>query len=297
MWRNRHRLAGIAFVTLLMACAPLLTGCVPVASGSLPPMSPAGSGSPPASITPAPSAAPPTATPAAQPSEVAPPWPTYDPATLLGDRLVCRNTGSPTFSVEEWNDAPIVPDTDGSSEAQALRRELTDGSGLDRFTWHRVVTRSDEVLFAAGTGGGPPEDALAMVFIPDSQQPGSWKWRDLGTCLMGLSVESDRSRADVFLDPDHLPASGDQVMHVMIRETACASGRSPLGRVLPPVLRIEASSITVLITVSRLPGEQDCQGVDAVPYDLVLPEPLGERTLLDGGHVPATPIEAEPCCG
>jgi hypothetical protein len=197
--------------------------------------------------------------------------------------------------VTEWNEAPIVPDGDRSSEAQALRRELTPGSGLNLYTWHRVATAPDTVLFAAETDA--PEEALSITFIPDPQRRGDWKWRSLGTCQLRLVVEPDRSRADVFLAPARHPSPAYRVVHLMMRETACASGASPAGRVLAPTLRVDDASVTVLITVSRLPGAQDCQGVDSVPYDLVLPEPLGNRVLLDGGRVPAAPIEEEPCCG
>jgi hypothetical protein len=232
-------------------------------------------------------------TPTPEPSTVPQHWPTYDPATLLGDRLECYD--SPSFSVTEWNEAPIVPDSDRSSEAQALRRELTPGSGLNLYTWHRVATAPDTVLFAAETDA--PEEALSITFIPDPQRRGDWKWRSLGTCQLRLVVEPDRSRADVFLAPARHPSPAYRVVHLMMRETACASGASPAGRVLAPTLRVDDASVTVLITVSRLPGAQDCQGVDSVPYDLVLPEPLGNRELLDGGRVPAAPIEEEPCCG
>ena len=229
------------------------------------------------------------------PSTVPPPWPTYDPASLFGDRLECFGPGSPSFTVTEWNEAPIVTDSDRSSEAQALRRELTPGSGLNLFTWHRVTTAPNEVLFAAGTGA--PEEAVSMTLIPDSQRPGDWRWRSLGTCQLALVLQPDRSRADLFLAPASHESRADRVIHLMIRETACASGASPTTRVLPPILRIDAASVTVLIAISKLPGEQDCQGINSVPYDLILPEPLGDRALVDGGRVPAPIIEEEPCCG
>jgi hypothetical protein len=69
-----------------------------------------------------------------------------------------------------------------------------------------------------------------------------------------------------------------------------------LGSVLPPTIRITDPAITILVTIARRSGERDCQEVDS-SYVLALPEALGTRELLDGGHVPAALITEPACCG
>lgn len=268
---------------------------------------------PPPSIT---GTAPPTLAPSPTPASIATPapassapstpevsaaasaWPTYDPASLLGDHLTCFGQGSPTFTVSQWNSAPVVTPADVSPEAQALRKAQSPGNGLGQLVWRRIVTTADAILFAAATGSEAPEQAIAMAFSVASARSDNWQWQSLGNCALRLAVGPDRSVADVFLAPGAPPALTDRVVHLMIRESVCASGQSPPSRVVPPTLRLSTGSVTVLITITTRPGPQDCIGVDPVPYDLVLPEPLGDRSILDGSRVPAAPI-AKPvgCCG
>jgi hypothetical protein len=92
------------------------------------------------------------------------------------------------------------------------------------------------------------------------------------------------SHAELWLDQDYEP-TGDTI-HLLIAETACASGKSPEGRTNPPTIVYRPDAILVLLTITRLPGPQDCLGRDPDPYLLTLSEPLGNRTLLDAGFVP-----------
>ncbi len=283
--------AGVAIIVMMAGCAasppPSVTGTAPPA--------------PTLSATPASVATtPPTASAAAtpEPSLAAYAWPTYDPASLLGERLTCFGPGSPTFTVSQWNTAPVVTQADVSPEAQALRQAQSPGNGLGRLEWRRVVTTPDSALFGASTGASPPEQAIAISVVADQLHPGTWNGQSQGNCSLRLATDPGRSVADVALAPGPSPAAADRVIHLLIRESACSGGQSPLSRVAPPVIRSSPGSATVLITISTRPGPQDCVGVDPVPYDLVLPEPLGARTLLDGSHVPALPITREVgCCG
>ena len=77
-------------------------------------------------------------------------------------------------------------------------------------------------------------------------------------------------------------------------EGACASGRSPQGRVQAPVIAYGAEAITVTIAVIPLPGAQDCQGNPEFPTTILLTEPLGTRTLLDGGSTPPRDATTTP---
>ncbi len=77
-------------------------------------------------------------------------------------------------------------------------------------------------------------------------------------------------------------------------ETACASGQSPDGRVQEPVIEYGAESVAVTYTVTSRPGGQDCQGNPEFPVTFTLSEPLGERTLLDGGTTPPRDATTTP---
>jgi hypothetical protein len=97
----------------------------------------------------------------------------------------------------------------------------------------------------------------------------------------------DVGPASWWVDPQALPLpSSVRTIPVFILEQACASGRSPKGRVLPPEVEYAAASVLVRFSVTMRIGDQDCQGNPPFALTLSLAEPLGNRTLLDAGDTP-----------
>jgi hypothetical protein len=102
------------------------------------------------------------------------------------------------------------------------------------------------------------------------------------------AVDTGVSVAHWWLDPAKpAPTAKSTTIHALVMEQACASGNSAEGRVEEPIIQIDATSITVTYRVRGRQGtEQDCQGNPETPVELTLPEPLGNRQLLDGGSDP-----------
>jgi hypothetical protein len=82
------------------------------------------------------------------------------------------------------------------------------------------------------------------------------------------------------------------VVHLLVTERACASGEPATGRVRGSVLEVTATTIRITVGVVPADGGQDCQGNPPTPYVLDLPEPLGERVLVDAGVDPEREIKA-----
>ena len=105
------------------------------------------------------------------------------------------------------------------------------------------------------------------------------------------------------LDPA-FPSPGPEStsMHILVWETLCASGRPTTGRMSAPAISFGSKTVTIKIGVRPLGGVQACPGPTGTPAILILPEPLGARTLLDGGRTPVGPpspgfIAASPGTG
>jgi len=105
------------------------------------------------------------------------------------------------------------------------------------------------------------------------------------------------------LDPA-FPSPGPEStsMHILVWETLCASGRPTTGRMSAPAISFGSTTVTIKIGVRPLGGVQACPGPTGTPAILILPEPLGARTLLDGGRTPVGPpspgfIAASPGTG
>ncbi len=89
------------------------------------------------------------------------------------------------------------------------------------------------------------------------------------------------------LDPKKpKPGPTATTLTALVTETACASGKSPDGRVEDPAIEVADTAITITMMIRRLPGGQDCQGNTPFPVTIKLPEPLGNRQLFDGGSTP-----------
>ena len=82
----------------------------------------------------------------------------------------------------------------------------------------------------------------------------------------------------------------------VVTRLGCSGGVT--GRVLAP--RTETTVTHVIITFeaeSLAPGNYNCLGNDAVPYSVVLDEPIGDRELVDGQCATGRPAATTAFCG
>lgn len=96
------------------------------------------------------------------------------------------------------------------------------------------------------------------------------------------------------LDPAFASRSADSTeLRILAWERACSSGSPATGRMSAPVVEYTPETVTITIGVRPLevaPGAGlSCPMPPGTPAIVRLPQPLGERTLLDGGHEPPVP--------
>ena len=85
------------------------------------------------------------------------------------------------------------------------------------------------------------------------------------------------------------PTAASTELHILVWERACASGSAATGRMSTPLIEYAAETVTITVGVRGLPGVQACPSNQATPLAVQLTEPLGDRTLLDGGRDPIGP--------
>lgn len=82
------------------------------------------------------------------------------------------------------------------------------------------------------------------------------------------------------------PTPGSSAFPIEVMEQECASGRPAEGRIAEPIVEYDEDAITITVPVRRVGGFATCPGNPWTPYALELAEPVGERSLLDGGPWP-----------
>lgn len=170
------------------------------------------------------------------------------------------------------------------SASLALQEILSgpDGTGLPPTGWHRVISTPDSVVFVAADGGG-----WSMVQLTATADVGGWFIDLSGACSLGLALPTGVGKASWWLDPAAgNPAADATFVAAFVLEEACASGKSPAGRVLPPVIAASDATISVMMTIRQRPGGQDCPGNTPLAIKIDLGEAIGGRKLLDAGEFP-----------
>jgi len=215
---------------------------------------------------------PPSASPSLEPTGELP----LDPGVLgltCGDGLVFH----PALLA-----VPGHAETDPDAAAEALRTHVAGLPALPRSGWVRVAQLADKAQFVA-----PDLDGEGWVVVGFVTRQGNWRVDLAGECQPEVVPPAGVNRAEWRLDPAFPPpAVGDRQIHVLINEQACASGQSPEGRVLPPIVAQSQTAVTIAILVTSRPGGQDCPANPDFAMRVELPEPLGGRTLLDGAVFP-----------
>jgi len=92
------------------------------------------------------------------------------------------------------------------------------------------------------------------------------------------------------------PSEEATEIHILVWERECSSGSSTAGRMSELLIDYASDSITVTISVRRLEGAQSCPLPPGTPTVVQLAEPIGVRSLIDGGRQPPAIVHptAEP---
>ena len=92
------------------------------------------------------------------------------------------------------------------------------------------------------------------------------------------------------LDPAFAaPTPESTELRILVWERDCSSGAPATGRMSAPVIEYKPQTVTITIGVRPRGGIQSCPLPPGTPAIVRLPQPLGDRTLLDGGHEPPAP--------
>ena len=110
-------------------------------------------------------------------------------------------------------------------------------------------------------------------------------------------ISQDFRPARWALDPAfQRPGVAAETLYVLVWDQECSGGTSTTGRMSAPVIAYGDTTVTITIGVRPIeaaPGTAlACPLPPGTPASLELAEPVGDRSLLDGGRTPPAPPSA-----
>ena len=148
-------------------------------------------------------------------------------------------------------------------------------------TWRQLARSADEALFGRGR---PPQ--LLTVAVRREGRGGAWTC--VGTSAgRPLRASRDGIRASGWrLDPDHELTVADTVLRVLVTEQTYSGGSRADGRLLAPDLYLDDDELVLWMFITPRGGFQTRVPNPETPARVALPEPVGERLLIDGAIYP-----------
>ncbi len=216
------------------------------------------------------------------------------PAVASGDpgapisRLTCG--GGPAFDIAAL-DRPGAAELGADPAAVALRAHVTGGGmeteWLPDAGWIEASRSANEVMYLAHGEDG------SLYRVTVGLAGGEWRVDGWGGCNPQPDLPPGVNLATFRVAPGAALDAHVTEIEVLVTETACNSGQDARGRILPPQVISDVATVTVVMIVRARVGAMDCQSNPETPFLLELPEPLGDRALLDGSSVP--PRDATTC--
>jgi len=185
--------------------------------------------------------------------------------------LVSDGAGLP-FTPEALQRGGMALDLSDPAAAAVAKQAKTDGG------WRELSRSETEALFCRGT----PPRFLTVVVRKEGRRG---RWRVIGIAREPqLRAVCDGIRASSWrVDPNYPPAPADTEISVLVTEQTFATGKLAYGRLLAPEVYLGESEVVLRCYVRPLSGWQNRNVMNAeTPVTVVLPEPRGDRELVDG---------------
>ena len=223
--------------------------------------------------------------------------PTLDPAAALAAmRFTCGGASFPAAALTR----PVGAEQADTPAAAALRELLTAPPVAGRPPLPRAGYR----LLAASAESS--EFGAGLAYVRVGLGPTGWAVEESGECRPRTAFEGLNGATWTLAPNVPFPTGRSESFTALVQETECTGGLTADGRVLPPAVLLGSAEVLVIFAVRPPPPPPPgtavgCPAPRPTRIEVTLPEPLGERRLLDGGvtppadtHPPAGTIDIDP---
>lgn len=199
-------------------------------------------------------------------------------------RIGCPS--GPFFPISALDSAPpLIEDSAVPEVADAIAPFLSSGEGdfWPQDGWRVLELVVDQQVELVHPGSA---EAPGVAFMSATWNGGQWQWSGSsipGDCVLVTEAEGgDGSIVEWVVDPDGDPIGPETTTLVLLAtERGCASGQPMGDRLREPLVTVTDDAIRILLSTEPREGDQECPGNPSQRVEIELPEPLGDRELLD----------------
>jgi len=222
-------------------------------------------------------------TSSAAPAPTDPPPSASAPLRTISE-VSCGGLGFPISLLDEPGRAETFDDPAAEALRQVLSETDPEAGRLPDSGWREVARTDTEVVYVADAA---PHTDAPYATVTVVREDDAWLVAGWSDCRLQAGVGPDSGLASFRVAPDEELASELTEIPVLVTERACNSGQDARGRIAEPLIVLGGDAVTVVFAVRPRAGGHDCPSNPETPHLLVLPEPLGDRSLLDGSEFPA----------
>jgi hypothetical protein len=198
--------------------------------------------------------------------------------------------GSGVFPIGALDNILPLEDADPGGVAAAIEPFLEgeEGEFWPQDGWQILYETEDRIHLIAMTDMG----TLAHMHVTFGGSGWTWAGASLAgdPCELQFVVPEELNTVDWRLDPEGEPLSASTVeIGVILTERPCVDGREIGDRLLGPEIVMTETRVFIAFAAERPEGDAfTCPGNPDTPYVVELPEPLGDRELMEGLRIGIT---------
>ena len=129
-------------------------------------------------------------------------------------------------------------------------------------------------------------DVEGFAFMDVIREGGTWVWDGaigIGPCPLHYVTPEELNEVGWRMDPSAARDPDATTLEVLVQERDCVSGQAIGDRLLGPQVVMTDDTVRIAFAAEPPPGDAfDCQGTPESTVTVELPEPLGDRQIIEG---------------
>ena len=196
--------------------------------------------------------------------------------------LIVTCPSGPSFPISVLDEITLISPDDPDGMLAAIEPFLgnEEGQFWPQEGWQLLHQTSQEAILVT-----PFERNLAYMFL--DREGDEWVWSGSSIngnpCKLQYTIPASLNTVEWRLDPSAPEPGPDTTdLHVLLAESECVSGQEIGDRLVGPQVVMTDTDVRIAFAAEPPPGDvHTCQGNSEIPYTVELPEPLGNREIIE----------------